>query len=121
MAALGIGADVVMTSPLIRCRQTAEIVCGELGGEPREDPRLAPGMGLGDLAGALLEHPGAASILVCGHEPDLSEMVAALTGGGMAELRKGSLALLDIEEPRPAGGRLRALYPPSALRMLGRA
>ena len=121
MAALGITADFVMTSPLIRCRQTAEIVCERLGGEPREDPRLAPGMSLNDLAEALLEHPGAASVLVCGHQPDLSQAVAALTGGGMAELRKGSLALLDVVEPEPAGGRLRALYPPSALRMLGRA
>jgi phosphohistidine phosphatase len=121
IAALGIGADVVLTSPLIRCRQTAEIVCERLGGEPREDPRLAPGMSLENLAEALLEHPGAASVLVCGHEPDLSGVVAALTGGGMTDFRKGSLALLDVAEVRPAGGRLRALYPPAALRMLGRA
>ena len=121
IAALGIGADVVLTSPLIRCRQTAEIVCERLGGEPREDPRLAPGMSLEDLAEALLDHPGAASVLVCGHEPDLSEVVAALTGGGAAEFRKGSLALLDVAEARPGGGRLRALYPPAALRRLGRA
>jgi phosphohistidine phosphatase len=119
MAALGIRADVVLTSPLVRSLQTAEIVCGELGGEPREDHRLGPGMGLDDLAAALLDHVDAASVLVCGHEPDLSDAVADLTGGGRVELRKGSLALLDVEEVRPAGGRLRALYPPSALRTLG--
>jgi phosphohistidine phosphatase SixA len=120
MARLGIAAEVVLTSPLVRCRQTAEIVCAELGGAPREDPRLAPGMGLDDLAGALAEHPGAASALVCGHQPDLSEAVAALTGGGMVEFRKGSLALLEVEAVAPGAGRLRALYPPSALRTLGR-
>ena len=43
MAALGIDAEVVLTSPLIRCRQTAEIVCAWLGGEPVEDARLARG------------------------------------------------------------------------------
>jgi phosphohistidine phosphatase len=121
MEALGIGAEVVLTSPLVRCRQTAELVCERLGGEPREDPRLVPGMGLDELAGALLDHPGAASVLVCGHEPDLSDLVADLTGGGVVEFRKGSLALLEVEDVRPAGGRLRALYPPAALRTLGRS
>ncbi len=119
MAALGVGADLVLTSPLIRCRQTADIVCERLGGEPREDRRLAPGMGLEALEDALLERPDAASVLVCGHEPDLSEVTAALTGGGHVEFRKGSLALLDVEAARPARGRLRALYPPAALRALG--
>jgi phosphohistidine phosphatase SixA len=121
MEALGVGADLVLTSPLIRCRQTADIVCERLGGEPREDRRLAPGMSLGELEDALLEHPGAGVVLVCGHQPDLSVVTAALTGGGHVEFKKGSLALLDVEAARPAGGRLRALYPPAALRALGDA
>ena len=119
MAALGIDAEVVLTSPLIRCRQTAEIVCARLGGAPVEDGRLCPGMDLDALEDALLAHPDAGAVLVCGHEPDLSEAVAGLTGGGLVEFRKGSLALLDVAAVRPAGGRLRALYPPSALRRLG--
>jgi phosphohistidine phosphatase len=119
MRALGIAPDLVLTSPLVRCRQTAEIVCEALGGTPVEDPRLKPGMRLGDLEDALLDHPGAKSPLVCGHEPDLSEIVAELTGGGMVDFKKGGLAILDVETPRPGGGRLRALYPPAALRLLG--
>jgi phosphohistidine phosphatase len=119
MAALGIEADVVLTSPLIRCRQTADIVAERLGREPVEDERLAPGMDLEALAESLLRRPDAGSVLVCGHEPDLSEVVAELTGGGVVELKKGSLALLDVDGARPGGGRLRALYPPSALRRLG--
>ncbi|MEZ0285025.1 MAG: histidine phosphatase family protein [Thermoleophilia bacterium] len=119
MAALGIDAEVVLTSPLLRCRQTAEIVCARLGGAPVEDGRLCPGMDLDALEDALLAHPDAGKLLVCGHEPDLSEAVAGLTGGGLVEFRKGSLALLDVAAVRPAGGRLRALYPPSALRRLG--
>jgi phosphohistidine phosphatase len=119
MEALGVGADLVLTSPLIRCRQTAEIVCERLGGEPREDPRLEPGMGLDELDEALAEHPDAGAVLVVGHQPDLSDVVADLTGGGFVEFRKGSLALLEVGAVRPAGGRLRALYPPAALRALG--
>jgi phosphohistidine phosphatase len=119
MAALGIEADVLLTSPLIRCRQTADIVAERLGGEPVEDHRLEPGMDLEALGDALERHPDAGSVLVCGHQPDLSEVVADLTGGGAVEFRKGSLALLDVDGARPGGGRLRALYPPSALRRLG--
>ena len=119
IAALGIKADVVLTSPLIRCRQTADIVAARLGREPVEDERLAPGLDLEGLAEALLRHPDAGSVLVCGHQPDLSDVVADLIGGGDVEFRKGSLALLDLAGARPGGGRLRALYPPSALRRLG--
>jgi phosphohistidine phosphatase len=120
MRALGIAPDLVLTSPLVRSRQTAEIICEALGGTPVEDPRLRPGMRLGDLEDALLEHPDAVAPMVCGHEPDLSQVVAELTGGGMVELKKGSLAILDVESLRPGRGRLRALYPPAALRLLGR-
>ena len=120
MRALGIEPDLVLTSPLVRCRQTAEIICEALGGTPVDDPRLRPGMRLDDLEDALLEHPGAAAPMVCGHEPDLSQVIAELTGGGTVELKKGSLAILDVESLRPGRGRLRALYPPAALRLLGR-
>jgi hypothetical protein len=48
-------------------------------------------------------------------------VVAELTGGGAVEFRKGSLAVLDLSAPRPGGARLRALYPPAALRLLGEA
>jgi phosphohistidine phosphatase len=119
MVALGIRADAILSSPLLRCRQTAEIVAAAIGGAAREDPRLRPGADLDLVEDLLLEHPDAGCVLLCGHQPDLSELVAELTGGGRAEFRKGSLAVLDLASARPRGGRLRALYPPAALRMLG--
>lgn len=119
MRALGIAPDLVLTSPLVRSRQTAEVICEALGGTPMQDPRLRPGMRLGDLEDALLEHPGVGAPLVCGHEPDLSQVVAELTGGGMVDVKKGGLAVLDVDSLRPGGGRLRALYPPATLRLLG--
>lgn len=119
MAALGVAVEGIVTSPLVRCRQTAEIVAAALGTTVREDPRLRPGAHLDQVEDVLIDHPGAASLLLCGHQPDLSLIVAELTGGGAVEFRKGSLAVLDVESARPAGGLLRALYPPAALRLLG--
>jgi phosphohistidine phosphatase len=119
MAALGIAAEEVVTSPLARCRQTAGIVAAALGSPLREDPRLRPGADLDDVEDLLIERPGASALLICGHEPDLSGIVAALTGGAAVEFRKGSLAVLDVHAARTGGGVLRALYPPAALRVMG--
>jgi phosphohistidine phosphatase len=118
LRALGIEAALVLTSPLVRCRQTADIVADVLGLEPVEDPRLKPGMEIEDLADALMRHPDADPVLVCGHNPDLPLIVEELTGGGSVDFRKGSLAVLDVDVLQPRGGRLRALYPPSALRAI---
>lgn len=121
VAALGLGIDTIVSSPLVRCRQTAEIVATALGLPVSLDARLAPGMDIDGVEDLLLEHPDAQAALLCGHQPDLSRLVAALTAGGAVEFRKGSLAVLGIEAPRRGGGRLRALYPPAALRELGAA
>lgn len=117
VARLSLGAEVVLTSPLTRCRQTAEIVAGALGLHVHEDRRLAPGAELDDLAEALLAHPEAGCVLACGHQPDMSGIVAELTGG-LVEFRKGALAVVEADALRAHGGYLRALHPPAALRAL---
>ncbi len=119
VAAIGLAADIVLTSPLTRCRQTADIVAAAIAAPVREDRRLAPGADLDAVEEALIDHPGAERVLLCGHQPDLSEIVAALTGGALVDFRRGTLAVLDVREPRARGGLLRALYPPDALRAVG--
>lgn len=121
VATLDLGIDAVVSSPLVRCRQTGEIVAAALGLAADQDPRLAPGMDIDAVEELLIERPDAQAVLLCGHQPDLSLLVAALTAGGSVEFRKGSLAVLGIEAPRRGGGRLRALYPPASLRWLGAA
>lgn len=119
MAALGVTVDAVVSSPLVRCRQTAAIVAAALGAPVTEDPRLRPGARLDQVEDVLIDHPAAAGLLLCGHQPDLSLIVAELTGGAQVEFRKGSLAALDMDHARPGDGLLRALYPPAALRLIG--
>ncbi len=121
MTRLGITADAVVCSPLTRCRQTADIVAEALGAPVREDRGLAPGADLDAVEDALLAHPGAGAVLVCGHQPDLSRIVSEITGGAAVAFGRGTLAVLDVDRPRPGGGRLRALYPASALRRSARA
>lgn len=121
IARLGLAFDEVVASPLVRCAQTAEIVCDVLGGVPRRDPRLAPGLAVDALLDVVLEHPEADAILICGHQPDLSNVTNDLLGGGWVEFKKGALALIELDEPRVRGGVLLALYPPVALRRIARA
>jgi phosphohistidine phosphatase len=118
VAALDLGVDAIVSSPLVRCRQTGEIVAAALGLPLTQDARLRPGMDIDGVEDLLIERPDAQTVLLCGHQPDLSLLVAALTAGGSVEFRKGSLAVLAIEAMRHGGGRLRALYPPASLRAL---
>ena len=116
---LGFAFDAVLTSPLTRCLQTAEIIGAALGRAAVADDRLRPGLDVDALIDLLLEHPEAGSVLMCGHQPDLTLVTSDLVSGGLVEFKKGSLAVIDLDEPRARAGALTALYPPSTLRKIG--
>jgi phosphohistidine phosphatase SixA len=69
---------LVLTSPLLRARQTAERIAAAARAEVRADERLAPGATAGDVRAALAEEHG--PVAVVGHQPDCSEIAAELTG-----------------------------------------
>lgn len=106
---LRIPLEQIVTSPLPRAKQTAEIVAKKLGINLSEDRRLEPGFGSADLK-QLLENYSGKSIMVVGHEPDFTETISALTDASL-KLSKAGLALvdLDLESMR---GRLLWLFPP---------
>lgn len=114
---LALDIEEIISSPLVRCVQTATIVAETLGIEPAQDRRLRPGADLDAVADLILEHPDTDTILLCGHQPDMSQLVFDLTGGSVA-FKKGTLAVLDVTTPRPNGAYLTALYPPATLRTL---
>ena len=116
--ALGLAPDVIVTSPLARARRTAEIVSAGLGLEGRlvEDARLGPGFDVARLEQLAAAHGAPESLMVVGHEPDFSETIGALIGGGDVAMRKGGLARVDVTGFVAGGGRLVWLLPPSLLR-----
>lgn len=119
IARLDLGFEAIVTSPLTRCLQTAEIVGAVLGIAPRVAPPLRPGLHVHSLISLLLEYPEAEAVLVCGHQPDLSTVTADLIAGGWVEFKKGALALIELPVLREHAGHLVALHPPAALRRLG--
>ncbi|MFQ5592581.1 MAG: phosphohistidine phosphatase SixA [Anaerolineae bacterium] len=117
IAELGFDLDAIITSPLARAYQTAEIVADELGMRDSlvEDKRLAPGFEPEDLAEIVQEYAGAASLMLVGHEPDFSETIGYLIGGGEVVSKKGSLTRVDLYAGPSLRGELVWLIPPKLL------
>ena len=110
---LNLRPDVVLSSPLPRAFQTAELFCEAVGGEPIADDRLRPGAGWGELARAMADHPDARRVMFVGHEPDLSSTVTLLSGASSVRMRKGGLACLEFYGvPEPASGEIAWLLDP---------
>ena len=117
MKAMGLAPEVIVTSPLARARRTAEVVAEELGMSARlvGDSRLAQGFDARRLAEIVAREAAAASLMVVGHEPDLSATVAELTGGGRVDFKKGSLARVDVTGPQLDNGILAWLLTPAQI------
>ena len=106
---LKFSADGILTSPLPRASQTAEIVAGRLGIELKTETALAHGFNVERLRG-LLAKAGADCIIVVGHEPEFSEVIKEITGGEV-KLSKAGVALLEVNSGCTSG-KLLWLFPP---------
>jgi phosphohistidine phosphatase len=113
MTGRGIAFDAVLTSPYLRAAQTAAIVAEETGvRDVSADPRLAPGFGSRDLDELISENSAKSSLLVVGHEPDMSEAICRLAGGGRVRMKKAALACLHAPDPASDAWSLDLLIPP---------
>ena len=131
MRGLGLAFDGLWTSPLVRAVETATIVAQEYGGAivPQTLPALAAGVAPAETLRALRVAAGHENVLIVGHEPGLSGLVALVltgsTSGMTLALKKGGLVALELPEPRPRSGAtvrgaLRWALTPRQLRRLGR-
>lgn len=91
----GAEVDAILTSPLLRARQTGAVVGRALGVEPEPDDRLAPGATTDDLRAAL-EGRGD-HVVTIGHQPDCGRIAAELTGGPEPDFPAAGLAVLDLD------------------------
>jgi phosphohistidine phosphatase len=106
LARLGIEFDEILTSPKVRSRQTIELAAQDWPAEERsrirEHPPLAGGydaaQALDALAGVSAADGGGRLLLV-GHEPDFSQIVAELTGARV-DMKKGGVAAVRLDGGR---------------------
>lgn len=102
MRGLELSFDLILSSPLLRARQTADIVAEEfkLSEQCKLSSHLAPEGDPRDLIRDLKRlHRGFKKVLLVGHEPYLSNLMATLMAGQPVidiHLKKGGLCLLSI-------------------------
>jgi phosphohistidine phosphatase len=116
--------DAILTSPLLRAAETANIVAQALSEEPkvRICRELLPGSSIKKLMAHLARHKNLSSILLVGHEPDLGRFASSLLGStaSILEFKKGSVACIEIDcLPPSTTGRLLWLLTPGQARALG--
>jgi len=124
---LGIPFDALLTSSLLRARQTAEIVASTLGMEDRleEISGLAPESTVEHLMFGLTRYQDREHLLLVGHEPLLSDTLSYLlrerqTSPLDVDLKKASLCRVEIDAlPPTSPGKLHWLLTPKQLRALG--
>jgi phosphohistidine phosphatase len=113
----------LLTSPLVRARQTAQILTDIAGWpEAEEVPELSPGEPALAVLELLAKDRGKLTAVV-GHQPGLGHLLAAcLLGGGGSlpiEMKKNAVACVSFEgRPRPGHAALEWLATPKMLRAL---
>jgi len=106
LARLETEIDLILTSPLLRAVETAQILAEALGlkkNEIVETANLAPGANPDQLF-AEIKGREAAAIALVGHQPDLGDFVSRIvtvTGGFSMELRKGGACCVNVTETTP--------------------
>ncbi|GFO55094.1 phosphohistidine phosphatase [Geomonas sp. Red276] len=100
----GFQPDVILTSPLVRAVQTADILAEALhfAGDCEIASLLAPGFRLSLLEKCLAAHREAKEVVLVGHEPDVGMLVHDLLEvHGPCSLKKGAIVSLEVDGFRP--------------------
>jgi phosphohistidine phosphatase len=94
LAANGVRPDAVLTSPLLRARETGAELARSAGVEAEADERLAPGATADDVKAAASER--GETVVVIGHQPDCGRIAAALTGGEEPPFPPAGVLAIDL-------------------------
>lgn len=111
LARLGVDLGIVLTSPYMRARQTAEILAAAFATAPRivTIASLKPGAAYDGLLKDLDRHARGNGTALIGHEPGLGEVAGRLAGISHGlEFKKGAVCRIDVAAIPPSGpGHLR--------------
>ena len=123
LADLDVDFDQIITSPLVRAKQTADILAQAVSSHPSviSSDSLAPAGTPTAVFQELSKHMRKARIALVGHEPNIGELAARLVGSRTPmEFKKGAVCRIDFEVFPPKGhGHLRWFVPPKMLRKRG--
>jgi phosphohistidine phosphatase len=98
--------DLILSSPLKRATQSASMVGNEIAYEQKIEmtPALRPGASFDAFRELLYKVGGLESVMVVGHNPNLSRFLSLLVTGGLSdsamEMKKGSVARVELGSKR---------------------
>ncbi len=103
MRSTGLALEAILTSPIARAAETAEIVAAELGGpKPREMPELSTGASPANVLDALARQHLPESVLLVGHEPTLSRLASLMLTGSSESVgirfKQGGVIALEFPD-----------------------
>ena len=118
--ALGVAFDLIVSSPLTRTRQTADILAKYLAGKTTVvlSEALAPAGTPAAVIEEIGKHPRRTRIALVGHEPNIGELAGRLIGArSPIPFKKGAICRIDFDVLPPKGhGQLAWFLPPRLLR-----
>lgn len=107
LRAEGLVPDLVLTSPLVRARETAELLCKAAKvGPPVVQEWLVCGMRPQEALRELAAYKESMqTVVIVGHEPDFSRLVGHILGAetGYVRVKKASVILLTVDPPKRSG------------------
>ncbi len=105
--AAGAGAALILSSPLRRAVETAELSADLLEAPVEKTDALLPDAAPSEVWDEIRIHRDRGRVLLVGHEPLLSQVAAYLIGAPSAqvEMKKATLARVDLDQfgPEPRG------------------
>jgi phosphohistidine phosphatase len=110
MRSLGVKFEALLTSPLTRAQETADVVAAAWANEPPPQmlPALASGVAPAEAVAALVPFARYNGVMIVGHEPQLSGLVSLLLSGSSdlvhLRLRKGGCVALEVANRFERGG-----------------
>lgn len=118
MGKLEEGVDLVLSSPYLRTKETAEIFIHNLIPKPKLIfvDFLASGVSPKEIAKGLLDYSSSKKIVLVGHAPDLETFLGNLIGATRIKLKKGAIAKVTLNNELELLGELEWLVIPKLLK-----
>jgi phosphohistidine phosphatase len=110
LRAMGLKFDAILTSPLVRAAETAEIVSAAFNNEPAPQvlPALASGVPPAEVLAVLKPFTRDQQVMIVGHEPQLSNLASQLLSGSAdlvhLRLKTGGCIALELPQRFERGG-----------------
>jgi phosphohistidine phosphatase len=90
----GVAPDVILTSPLLRARETGDELARATGSQAEPVEQLAPGASANDVRSAVAGR--GERVVVVGHQPDCGRAAAELAGGEEPDFPPAGMVELDL-------------------------